>query len=329
MRKINITAISVTLILLLTLPITAMGGKMYRWVDAEGRVQYSDRVPPEQQARGHSRLDKSGVELETSGAAKSKEEIQKELAREKALKRLRAEQQRLIDQQKAADRVLLRTFRSEDDIKMARDGKLTAIDVHIQVIRGNIKRLKNRLEDLQKGAADMERQGRTPPKNYLNDMTSLHQQIKDAYASIIVKERNKDAIWINHEDDLQRFRTLKRLQPEKPGITPSQQTASLLETVVQCPDTKSCDLAWKKASAYVEQHATTRLHLTSNIILLTRTPRQNDEFSLTVSRIANKEGTGAEIFLDLQCKNSRGGKQFCQTEKIKNIRNNFHSALTP
>jgi len=329
MHKMNTTVISITLILLLALPISAMGGKMYRWVDAEGRVQYSDRVPPEQQAKGHSRLDKSGIELETVEAAKSKEEVQKELAREKALKRLRAEQQRLIDKQKAADRVLLRTFRSEDDIKMARDGKLTAIDVHIQVIRGNIKRLKNRLEELQKGAADMERQGRTPSKNYLHDMTSLHQQIKDAYASIIVKERNKDTIWVNHEDDLQRFRTLKKLQPEKPGITPSQQTASLLETVVQCPDTESCNLAWKKANAYVELHATTRLQLASDIILLTRAPMQNDEFSLTVSRIANKEGTGAEIFLDLQCKNSSAGKAFCQSEKVKSIRRNFRPALTP
>ena len=247
MRKINITAVSIVLMLLLTLPLSAMGGKLYRWVDSDGRVQYSDRVPPAQRDKGHSRLDESGIELEKVKAARSKEEVEKELARERALKRLRTEQQRLIDKQKAADRVLLRTFRSEDDIKMARDGKLTAIDVHIQVIRGNIKRLKNRLEDLQKGAADLERQGRTPSQHYLDDMTSLRQQIKDAYASIIGKERDKDTIWANHEDDLQRFRSLKKLRPEKPGISPSQQTASLLETVVKCLDTESCDLAWKKS----------------------------------------------------------------------------------
>jgi len=329
MRKINITTVSITLLLLLTLPLSAMGGKLYRWVDDEGRVQYSDRVPPTQQTKGHSRLDESGVELEKVKAARSKEEVEAELAREKALKRLRAEQQRLIDKQKAADRVLLRTFRSEDDIKMARDGKLTAIDVHIQVIRGNIKRLKNRFEDLQKGAADLERQGKKPSQHYLDDMTSLRQQIKDAYASIIVKERDKDTIWANHEDDLQRFRSLKKLQPEKPGISPSQQTASLLETVVKCPDTESCDLAWKKANAYVEQHATTRLQLASDIILLTRMPIQDDEFSLTVSRIAGKEGPGAEIFLDLQCKNSPGGDKFCTSDKIKAIRSGFRPALTP
>jgi len=330
MRKINTTTINIALILLLTIPLSAMGGKLYRWVDEDGRVQYSDRVPPSQQSKEHTRLDgKSGIELEKVKAARSKEEVEKELAREKALKRLRTEQQRLIESQKAADRVLLRTFRSEEDIKMARDGKLTAIDVHIQVIRGNIKRLKNRLEDLQKSAADIERQGKKTSQHFLDDMTSLRQQIKDAYASIIVKERDKDTIWASHEDDLKRFRTLKKLQPEKPGITPSQQTASLLETVVKCADTESCNLAWKKANAYVELHATTRLQLASDIILLTRMPIQDDEFSLTVSRIAEKEGTGAEIFLDLQCKNSPGGEKFCKTDKVKTIRSNFRPTLTP
>jgi hypothetical protein len=329
MRKIKITEIIITLILLLIIPLSAMGAKLYRWVDADGKVQYSDRVPPSQRTKEHSRLDESGIEVEKVKAARSKQEVEEELAREQALKRLRAEQQRLIDTQKAADRVLLRTFRSEDDIKMARDGKLTAIDVHIQVIRGNIKRLKNRLEDLQKGAADMERQGNKPSQSYLDDMTSLRQQIKDAYASIIVKERDKDTIWNNHEDDLQRFRTLKKLQPEKPGATPSQQTASLLETVVKCADTESCDQAWEKATVYVEKHATTRLQLASDIILLTRMPIQDDEFSLTVSRIADKEDKGAEIFLDLQCKNSPGGEKFCETDKIKAIRSGFRPALTP
>ncbi len=328
MRKINVILMSTALVSLLAIPFSAMG-KMYRWVDDDGRVQYSDRVPPSQKAKEHSRFDDSGIEVEKVKAARSKEAMQAELAREKELKRLRAEQQRIIDNQKAADRVLLRTFRSEDDIKMARDGKFAAIDVHMQVIRGNIKRLKNRLEELQKGAADLERQGSKPSRRYLADMESLRQQIKDAYASIIVKEREKDTIWANHEDDLQRFRTLKKLQPEKPGITPSQQTASLLETVVTCPDKERCDLAWKRAQTYVELYATTRMQMASDIILMTRMPVQDDEFSLTVSRIAKKEGTDAEIFLDLQCKNTPGGEKFCNTDKVQAVRHNFREALTP
>ena len=329
MRKMNITLISITLILFLTIPLSVMGGKLYRWVDENGKVHYSDRVPPASRGQERSRLDDSGVEIKKIQAAKSRQEMEQELAREKALKKHRTEQQRLIDAQKAADRVLLRTFRSEDDIKMARDGKLAAINVHIQVIRDNIKRLKTRLEELQKDAADMERQGNKPSKRYLDDMASLRQQIKETYASIVIKERDKDTIWANHEDDLQQFRVLKKLQPENPGKVPSQQAASLLETVVQCPDTESCDLAWQKAKAYVTLHATTHMQVAGDVILMTHMPTHDDEFSLTVSRIADKEGTGAEIFLDLQCKNSPGGKEFCMTEKITAIRHDFRDAITP
>ena len=186
MHRFNTTAINLCIALLLTLPLSAVGGKLYRWVDDDGKVHYSDRVPPEQARKERSELDVRGIEIDRVGAAKSKEQV----AREKELKRLREEQQRLIDKQKAADRVLLRTFRSEDDIKMARDGKLTAIDVHMQVVRSNIKRLKRNLEEMQKNAADRERQGESVSKRYLGDMAHVREQIEDAYASIIQKERN-------------------------------------------------------------------------------------------------------------------------------------------
>jgi len=286
---------------------------MYRWVDDDGNVQFTDKIPPESIKKERSLLDEKGYEIKRISAAKTK----LERAREKELERLRAEKQKIIEIQKAADRVLLRTFRSEDDIKMARDGKLTAIDMHIQVIRSNIKRLKNRLEEMQTNAANMERQAVNVGKALLNDMTYTRQHIKDAYASIIIKERDKD------------FRKLKQLEPEKPGITPSQQVSSLLETVVACIDKQACDLDWEQASAYLEKHAMTQVQMASDIILMTVMPAKNHEFGLTISRIAQKNGVGAEIFLDLQCKNTPIGKELCNSDKIKAIRMGFRPALEP
>ncbi len=323
MHRINITAISLCMILFAIMPLSATGGKLYRWIGDDGKVHYSDRVPPDQARKERSELDERGIEIDRVEAAKTREQI----AREKELKRLRAEQQRLIDQQKAADRVLLRTFRSEDDIKMARDGKLAAIDVHIQVVRSNIKRLKRNLERMQKNAADRERQGKDISKRYLEDMANIRQQIKDAYAAIVQKERSKEQIWAKHEQDLQRFRILKKLKPETPGMSPAQKTASLLETVVVCADPASCDSVWKKAEAYVQKHATTRLQMSSRVIIMTAMPVQDNEYSLTVSRMAQKKGPGAEIFLDIQCKNSPGGEALCKSERIKAIRSGFRAAM--
>ena len=210
---------------------------------------------------------------------------------------------------------------------MARDGKLTAIDVHIQVVRSNITRLKRVLEDMQKNAANKERQGESISKRYLEDMENNRLQIKDAYSSILQKERSKEQIWEKHENDLQHFRKLKKLRPETPGMSPAEKTASLLETVVVCASTSACDSAWKKAEAYVEKHAVTRIQMSSGIIIMTVMPVQDNEYSLTVSRIAKKDKAEAEIFLDLQCKKSPGGDELCSSKKTKAIRSRFRSAL--
>ncbi|VAX09494.1 hypothetical protein MNBD_GAMMA26-290 [hydrothermal vent metagenome] len=323
MRNRRITTVSLCLAIILCAPLSAIGGKMYRWVDDEGVTHFTSTIPPEYANKERILLDKDGYEIERVDAAKTKEEH----ARDKELKRLRAEKQKIIEAQQASDRVLLRTFRSEDDIKMARDGKFTAINVHMQVIRSNIKRLKGRLEGMQKNAANIERQGRKVGEASLNDMSVTRQQIKDAYASIIVKERDKDRIWEKHETDLQRFRKLKKLQPEKPGISPSQQASSLLETVVACTNQPACDSIWELAKAYLQKHATTRVQMASKIILMTAMPVQNNEFGLTVSRIAQKDGDGTEIFLDLQCKNTQLGDELCDSDKITDIRKGFQAAL--
>ncbi|MEJ1397702.1 MAG: DUF4124 domain-containing protein, partial [Candidatus Sedimenticola sp. (ex Thyasira tokunagai)] len=110
---------------------TADAGRLYRWVDDQGKVHYSDHVPTEHSRSARSQLDERGLEVKRTEAAKSA----KEIAREKELKKLREEQQRLIERQRAKDQVLLRTFRTEDDILMARNGKLTSIDTMIMIIR--------------------------------------------------------------------------------------------------------------------------------------------------------------------------------------------------
>ena len=35
---------------------------MYRWVDANGKVTFSDKVPPAMSQKGHTSLNKNGIE---------------------------------------------------------------------------------------------------------------------------------------------------------------------------------------------------------------------------------------------------------------------------
>lgn len=298
--------------------------KLFRWVDDQGNVHYSDQVPAEHSRSARSELDDRGLEIERTEAAKTEREI----AREQELKRLRAEQQRLIEKQQASDRVLLRTFRYEDDILMARNGKLTAIEGNILVIRSNIRRMKDKLANIQKTAAGLERQGRPLSKNLLKDIENTRQQLKESYASIIRKEQGKEQIRQKFASDLERFRSLRNLKTSEADSLSGPRKAALLDTVVTCNDKMSCDIAWKKVETYVRENATTRLQMLSDSIIMTAAPVQDNDISITASRIPVKEQSGAELFMDLQCKNSPRGKDFCLTDEIRGIQSGFRKFMT-
>lgn len=313
----------VTVALLLAPPVGA--GKIYRWVDAEGNVHLSDRVPTEHARSARSELSESGRELKHIQAAKTPEEI----AREQELAKLRAEQQRLIEIQRAKDQVLLRTFRTEDDLLMARNGKLAAIDSNIHVIRGNIRRMKTRLAEMQQSAASLERQGQPLSDNLLRDIEYTRAQLRDSYTTIIQKEQEKEAIRNAASRDLARFRSLKNLREENADPQLSQErTSSLLDTVVVCDNKRACDEAWIRVEEYVRKHATTRLQMLSDSIIMSAAPLRDDDISLTASRIIYKDRPGAELFMDLQCKPSPRGIDLCKTEAVEKIRLGFRDYLT-
>ncbi|MES9883927.1 MAG: DUF4124 domain-containing protein [Sedimenticola sp.] len=293
--------------------------RMYRWVDEQGKVHYSDHVPTEHSRSARSQLNERGLEVERTEAAKSAQEI----ARESELEKLRQEQQVLIERQRSKDMVLLRTFRTEDDILMARNGKLTAIDTMILIIRSNIRNMKERLTGIQQSAADLELQGRKPSKNLVKDIESTRLQLKESYASIIIKEEEKERIRNDYARDLTRFRNLKNLNTPDKELVSDEELLSLLDTVVICSDKSTCDKFWSQVQAYVSKHATTRLQMLNNFIIMTAAPVNDNDISITVSRIVNKNEPGAKIFMDLTCKNSPRGADFCKTDTVRTIQKGF------
>ncbi|MET0092682.1 MAG: DUF4124 domain-containing protein [Sedimenticola sp.] len=321
LRPVALALLSLSLLLTAG---SVSAGKLYRWVDSEGNVHFSDKVPPEHAKAARTELDEQGMEIDRVEAAKTPEEIQKE----RELKRLRAEQQRLIREQQARDRVLLRTFRTEDDILMARNGKLAAIDVIIQIARSNIRRMKLKLDDMQTNAATLERQGKAIPINLMKDIESTRTQLKDSYRQIIKEEQKKEKIRDKFAQDISRFRSLKQLQSEgDKNLQEQARISALLETVVICSDNLSCANAWVLAEQYVRSNATTRIQMLGDSIIMTGTPLKDDDISLTVSRIQKPGEANSELFMDLQCKNSPKGDELCNSDQIRQIRMGFRESL--
>ncbi|MCP3670698.1 MAG: DUF4124 domain-containing protein [Gammaproteobacteria bacterium] len=318
-KRLNILIFTLVTCLLAT---PAMA-KLYRWVDADGKIHYTDKLPPSQASRARSELNEQGMEVKKVDRAKTAQE----LAQEKELQRLRKERQKIIDKQQAEDRVLLRTFRSEDDIIMAQDGKLTAIDVMIQIAISNIKQIKSQLVDMQNSAAGQERRGRKPSKKLLDEITNSRQHLKDSYAAIITREKDKENIKQKAQSDLKRFLELKKIRSRQIPVKTQKAIASQLDHVVLCKDTKICTTYWKKAVDYVLQNTTTNIKIQSDSIIITAPPVNDTDISITLSRIKQKNTTGEHIFFDLQCKPSPQGKKFCNSDLVTSIRRGFNRLL--
>ena len=314
------------LILLLAVMIlgTAAQAKLYRWVDEEGNVQYSDKMPPDYIEKPHAELDQRGIAVKQVERAKTPEEI----AEEQRLEELRRETQRRLAEQKAKDAVLLKTFQSEDDIILARDGKLALYDTHIRLAYKNIERLKIRLAQQKKKAADLERKGQVIPAKMEKAINNIRQQIKHNYAQILREGENKEKVRQQYNQDLERFRKLKQLEQTKSIESENKQKFNaLVRTAIACTDDVDCDAVWKKAKEYARKNATTPVYVDSDQIFITQPPKKPSDLSVTVSRLRAKKDQPEIVFLDVQCKSRTIKEPWCKTPKAQQMREQFRSVV--
>ncbi len=90
--------------------------RLYRWIDAQGKVHYTDKVPTEAAGRATDELNKQGAVVRKTEAALNAE--QREQA-ERDRKR-RIEEDVAMKEEKRKNMALLNTYASENDIEEAR-----------------------------------------------------------------------------------------------------------------------------------------------------------------------------------------------------------------
>lgn len=176
----------------------------YRYENEEGRKVITQTLPPNVVSRGYEVLNERGIVTKVVPKALSPEELA-ELAETERGKLQQAEQAR-------RDKKLLSIFSSPKDAERARDRKLEAIDVYINVTRGNILKLKSEFNLAQSQAAEKERAGQDVPDFLVEKMDSFTRQIQQAEESIQEKEQEKLVIRDEYQKDIDR---LKYLQDER------------------------------------------------------------------------------------------------------------------
>jgi hypothetical protein len=303
----------------------AQAGSIKKWVDENGVTHYGTAVPPRYKDRAHSELNARGIEIRRHDRAKTEEEIE----REKALQALRAEQQKLLAEQQARDSILLSLYRNEDDLVMARDGKISQLDGQIGLTHKEIRRLKARLSEFQATAAAAERSGKQLSARQKANLDSTQRSIEQSYAIILSKEDEKRATIERYDYDLSRFRQLRQggARAANADVIRQSEIPDLVDTAVRCQDGAECSRLWKHAQEYALEHATTAVDLVAERILVTAPPREIRDVSITVSRLEDRNQGGERIFMDVQCANFTEAKEFCRGPQVTAIRNEFRAAI--
>ncbi|MGD8957809.1 MAG: DUF4124 domain-containing protein [Chromatiaceae bacterium] len=304
----------------------ASAGNIKKWVDENGVTHYGTAVPPQYKNRAHTELNQRGIAIKRHERAKTAEEIEKE----KALEALRAEQQKLLEEQQERDRILLSLYRNEDDLVMARDGKITQLDAQIKLKHGDIRRLKNRLSEFQADAAATERSGKQLNERQKTNLESTQRSIERSYAMILAKEDEKRATLESYDYDLTRFRQLRQggARAVNADVIAKSDIPDLVDTAVRCTGA-DCGRLWAIAQEYALKHATTPIDLAAERILVTAPPRDIRDISITVSRLEDNSAGGERIFMDVQCANFTEAREFCRGSEVSEIRNSFRLALEP
>ncbi len=214
-RKRSLLPLVIILGFYLTLTsFSAMSAKLYKWVDEEGNVHYTDIIPPEGIKNKHSRLSADGIALETTEKEKTKQERlrlkqqaeQKKAQLEKERKEA-AEKKRRQEIQRAYDQQLLSTYLTENDLISMRDRQIATIEGTITLTQSNLKKLDIQLQKFLKDA-----EAAKPDSEFRKKLTlkvlQTQEQIKEYTQFISNRRMEQNRIRTKFNSDLARLRQL-------------------------------------------------------------------------------------------------------------------------
>jgi hypothetical protein len=294
---------------------SAMAGKLYKWVDKNGKISFSDKVPPEESRREREELNQEGRTIAVKDAAKTPEEIQQL----KKIAALQETQKDLLQSQLAKDAALLKTYRTEEDIDTLAKSKFEMLDSHISIASGQSETLRKQLILHQKAAANFERAGKAIPQKNISNIDLAQKQFNKNQQEITEFESQKLQLSQQLISDKRRFNTLKKQTGESPKIH-NETIPSLLLGELSCQE-KSCDPLWERAISFITK-AGSKIIYRSETLILTKTPKLSKDRGLSLTRINNEQQTN--IILDIRCADSKGGKATCKSEQTTQLIENFN-----
>ncbi len=187
--------------LLLAVAALPVQAKLYKWVDENGKVHYTDTLPPGAATQGNAELSKSGTVIRKTESA---EERRKRLAAEAEA----AERKKLADEQARKDRALLSTYTSEKEIDLARDRALEQRGLIIKSAQARLQQLEPSARELEQKVRAASKNGKPVPEHLQRQYDAKRAEVAEARNTIKTNEEAMAAIRERYEAEKLRFREL-------------------------------------------------------------------------------------------------------------------------
>lgn len=309
-------------VMLVCLSPQAQAKKMFRWLDEQGSVHFSDQVPPDQVQQKRDTLNEKARVIDTVDKAKTPEQIEQH----KRLDALRKEQEKIIAKQASDDKVLLATYRTLDDIQRGLEIRLREVAGSKSAVQGNLKRYEQQLSQQLQEAATHERNASKLPQKLLDEIEATKRQIEQAKIEIVRHETEQQLVQKEFQANMARFQFLTQNASDAKaarGNLAANNANNELGLFV-CQSAEQCLQAWQISAEFVAKFSTTGQDVINENLIMRAAPVNDSDISLSISRLQEKE---QRIFLDIRCKNSSSGQELCASDKAQTIRRSFASYI--
>jgi Domain of unknown function (DUF4124) len=191
--------------------------QLYKWTDENGKVQYSDTVPPSATDRARKEIRPDGVVKKEVDRAPTPEE--RRIAAQKAAGE--AAERAVKEERERKDKALLATYSSLADFDRVRDRAVSLADSEITALKKQEEAEIAQRADLQK-QVDAAKKG--PPPKLKTDVENADKELTAVRAMLERKTKDRATLVANFTTERSRFSQL--LTAEKAAAAAGSPSAS-------------------------------------------------------------------------------------------------------
>jgi hypothetical protein len=184
--------------------------KLYRWVDKDGKVQFSDALPPEavDQARTEINSTSGRATASVDRALTEDERIAKEKAdAEQAQADKDAEQARMTEE------AMIASFQTEEDLKRSFQVRVELMQQTLDAIEAGIGSQRASLSSLLAQASEAELAGTPVNAKQTESIRGLHVEMIKQQQMLVLKQGELEDLDAELVRLVERFREIKGLTP--------------------------------------------------------------------------------------------------------------------